>query len=48
MTDKDWFDDYLDHKLSGCENDEETTDNSIWFHWIIGLLVTIFILSKLL
>lgn len=48
MPGKDRFDDYMDCKLSGCENDEETTDNSIWFHLIIGLLATIFILSELL
>ena len=47
MSDKDWFDDYMDYKLSGCENDEKPPETSGCLPWVIGVLTVLWILSKL-
>ena len=47
MADKDWFDDYMDYKLSGCENDEKSTESSGYLPWVLGIFSALWILSKL-
>jgi len=47
MPDKDWFDDYMDYKLSGCENDERQSETSGYLPWGLGVLTALWILSKL-
>ena len=47
MSDKDWFDDYMDYKLSGCEYDEKQADHSGCLPWVLGVLTVLWILSRL-
>ena len=47
MSGKDWFDDYMDYKLSGCENDEKPSETSGCLPWVLGVLSALWILSKL-
>ena len=47
MSDKDWLDEYMDYKLSGCEADEKPSDNSGCLPYILGLLAVLWFVSKL-
>lgn len=47
MSDKDWFDDYMDYKLSGCEADETPSDNGGCLPCILGVLAVLWFVSKL-
>ena len=47
MSDKDWFDDYMDYKLSGSEGDEKSSESPGCFPWILGVIVLLGIISKL-
>ena len=47
MSDRDWFDDYMDYKLSGCEDDEQQSVPSGCLPWVLGVLTLLWILSKL-
>ena len=47
MSDKDGFDDYMDYKLSGCEDDEKQSDPSGCLPWFLGVLTVLWIVSKL-
>ena len=48
MSDNDWFDDYMDYKLSGCEADEKPSDNGGCLPCILGILTVLWLVSKLL
>ena len=48
MPDKDWLDDYMDYKLSGCEKDEQLTDHSGGLPCVLQVLAVLWIVSKLL
>ena len=41
MSRKDWFDEYMDYKLSGCEEKKEPSDSSDCLPWFLGLLVVV-------
>lgn len=41
MSGKDWFDDYMDYKLSGCESKEKPSGNSGCATWILGALIVL-------
>ena len=47
MADKDWFDDFMDYKLSGCEEDKQPTDNSGCLPCILNVLAVLWVVSKL-
>ena len=48
MSSKDLFDDYMEYKLSSGEDDDnKPMDNSGCLPWIIGVLVVLWIISKL-
>ena len=47
MSDKECFDDYMDYKLSGCDNDERLSETSGCLPWVLGVLTVLWILSKL-
>ena len=47
MSGNDWFDDYMDYKLSGCEADGKPSDNSGCLPYTLGVLVVLWLLSKL-
>ena len=48
MSSKDLFDDHMEYKLSGGEDDDnKPTSNSGCLPWIIGVLVVLWIISKL-
>ena len=47
MSGRDWFDDNMDYKLSGAEDDEKSSDSVGCFHWILGVIVVFGIFSKL-
>ena len=41
MSRKDWFDEYMDYKLSGCEDDAKPSESSGCLSWFLGLLIAI-------
>ena len=48
MSSKDWFDDYMDYKLScGEEDDEKPTESTGCLSWVLGVLIVLWILSRL-
>ena len=47
MSDQDWFDDYMDYKLSGYEDDEKPFETSGCLPWALGVLTVLWILSSL-
>ena len=47
MSDKDWFDDYTDYKLSGCEDNNQSVDTSGCLPCILGVLAVLWLISKL-
>ena len=47
MCDQDWFDDYMDYKLSGYEDDEKPSETSGCLPWVLGVLTVLWILSSL-
>ena len=47
MSNKDWFDDYMDYKLSGCEADEKPEETNGCLSWVLGILAVIWTLSML-
>ena len=47
MSGKNWFNDYMDYKLSGCEKDEKPSETSGCLLWVLGVLSVLWILSKL-
>ena len=47
MSDKDWFDDYMDYKLSSCEDDEKQTGYGGCLPCILGVLAVLWIVSGL-
>lgn len=51
MSDKDWFDDFMEYKLSTSSDDDDSTtpssSNSGCLPWVIGVFVVLWIISKL-
>ena len=47
MSVRDWYDDYMDYKLSGAEGDEKPSGSPGCFPWILGVIVVFGIISKL-
>ena len=47
MSGKDWFDEYMDYKLSGCEDDAKPSDSSGCLPWFLGLLIVLGIFLRL-
>ena len=47
MPNNDWFDDFMDYKLSNCEDDDKTSDNSSCLPCILGVLAVLWFVSKL-
>ena len=47
MFGKDWFDDFMDYMLSGCENDEKPYETSGCLHWVLGVLSVLWIIFEL-
>lgn len=47
MSDRDWFDDYMDFKLSCSEPDGKPTGTGGCMPWIFVVLFALWILSEL-
>ena len=47
MSGRDWFNDYMDYKLSGAENGKKTTAPEGCSVWILGAAVLVVVLRLL-
>lgn len=47
MADRDWFDDFMDYKLSSSTGDDIPTSNIGCFPWVMGGIIILWIVSKL-
>lgn len=47
MANTDWFDEYMDYKLSGAEDNEKSSASGGCFPWIFDAIVVLLIISKL-
>ena len=45
MRDRDWFDDFMDYKLSRCEENNKTSDNNGCLPCIWGVLLLLVVRS---
>ena len=48
MSGKDWFDDFMDYKLSGCEETNESSDNGGCMSVVLGVLAVLGVISWIL
>ena len=47
MSDRDWFDDFMDYKLSTSSEDDTPASSSGCFPWVMGAIIVLWIVSKL-
>ena len=47
MSNKDWFNDFMDYKLSGTNSTETPSGSSGCFPWILAAIVILGLISKL-
>ena len=47
MSRKDWFDEYMDYKLSGCEEKKEPSEESGCVPWCLGVIIFLWVFLSL-
>jgi len=47
MAKRDWFDDYMDYKLSGCEEDSTPIETKGCFSFLLCVLAVLWVISEL-